>query len=235
MLHRSVIERLDCYWAADFGCTPGEYAQSYRVQSHAGKLALDQYGGIYCLCRPDQTIISIPPDWYARIHPMLPASPQELADRLRPEAMAVVGPAYIGYTDILPDSPEGARSIEPRDRAAWLELRSACSPMEWDHGGSELIDMCSGVMCGKHLVALAGYKPWGDVIAHISIITHPEYRGCGYARKAVAHLMQRAIENELIPQYQTLASNEASMRVANALGFTRYATSIAIRLPLNTP
>ena len=85
---------------------------------------------------------------------------------------------------------------------------------------------------GECLIALAGYKSWGNVIAHISIITHPDFRGHGHGRAAVAHAMNQAVSDGLIPQYQTLDSNGPSIEIASALGFSRYARSLAIRLPL---
>jgi predicted GNAT family acetyltransferase len=71
------------------------------------------------------------------------------------------------------------------------------------------------------------------MIAHISIITHPDHRGLSLGRSAVAHLAGRAIAAGLLPQYRTLESNQASMRVAELLGFRSYATSVSIRLNRN--
>jgi hypothetical protein len=78
-------------------------------------------------------------------------------------------------------------------------------------------------------VALAGSEIWGGCIAHISIITHPDFRGRGFGRSAGAHSAAGAISAGFIPQYRTLDSNLPSMRIAEALGFCRYATSLSIR------
>jgi predicted GNAT family acetyltransferase len=67
-------------------------------------------------------------------------------------------------------------------------------------------------------------------IAHIAVVTHPSHRGRGYGKAAVAHLAARAIAEGLLPQYRTLDSNQPSLRIAEALGFQRYATSVAVRL-----
>ena len=162
---------------------------------------------------------------------MLPASPDELASGLRSVATAIVGPAYIGYSNGGSASQGDARVVGPADEIAWTELQAACLPLEWDHGGSNLDEACSGVFSGERLIALAGYKPWGNVIAHISIVTHPDFRGRGHGRAAVAHAMNQAVSAGLIPQYQTLDSNGPSIAIASALGFSRYAQSLAIRLP----
>jgi hypothetical protein len=39
----------------------------------------------------------------------------------------------------------------------------------------------------------------------------------------------------LVPQYQTLDSNRPSIQVAQTLGFVRYGTSMAVRLPRRGP
>ena len=230
MLDPVIIEKIDRYWASDFGCSLDEYSCKYHIQKHAGQLALENNSGIYCLTRSDSTIISIPSEWFDNVQQLLPSSPFELANKLRSRASAIIGPAYIGYSQRELVSVNGAKAIDKQYHDEWLDLRKCCSQLEWDHGGSDLSQVCSGVFCGDQLVALAGYKVWGEIIAHISIITHPEFRGQGHARKAVVHLMNRAISNELIPQYQTLEANTSSIQVASALGFTRYASSIAIKL-----
>jgi predicted GNAT family acetyltransferase len=88
----------------------------------------------------------------------------------------------------------------------------------------------SGVFAGGDLVALAGYEVLGSTIAHISVITHPAFRGRGFGRSTVSHLARVALAAGLVPQYRTLESNRASIRVAESLGFVHYASSVAVRL-----
>jgi predicted GNAT family acetyltransferase len=83
------------------------------------------------------------------------------------------------------------------------------------------------------LAVVAGYEVWGGSIAHISVIVRPGFRGRGFARAAVAHVAARAVEAGLLPQYRTLESNRASIRIAKSLGFEPYAQSMAIRLHSN--
>jgi hypothetical protein len=64
-------------------------------------------------------------------------------------------------------------------------MRGRCGPkqagVEWDHGGSEPEhEQTFGVVDqADELLALSGYKVCNDSIAHISIVTHPFYRGLG--------------------------------------------------------
>jgi predicted GNAT family acetyltransferase len=80
------------------------------------------------------------------------------------------------------------------------------------------------------LVAVAGYTVWGDVIAHIAVITHPQYRGQGYGRAVVSRLTEEVLRQGLVPQYRTLEANQPSMAIARTLGFAYYATTVAVRL-----
>jgi predicted GNAT family acetyltransferase len=79
------------------------------------------------------------------------------------------------------------------------------------------------------LVALAGYEAW-DGIAHITVITHPWYRGQGYAGAAASILTKTALAQGLVAHYRTPESNAPSMHVAHQLGFGRYGVSRAVRL-----
>jgi predicted GNAT family acetyltransferase len=86
------------------------------------------------------------------------------------------------------------------------------------------------VFVGEQLASVSGYETWGDRVAHISVITHPKQRSRGFGQRAVAHIAMRALDAGLLPQYRTLESNSASIRIAESLGFCRYAISLAIRL-----
>ena len=61
------------------------------------------------------------------------------------------------------------------------------------------------------------------------MITHPERRGRGFGREAVAHMAAHAVSRRLLPQYRTLAANHAALGLAAALGFQPYAETVAVR------
>lgn len=226
-----MISRVESYWAEEMGLPAGRlFAGPLQIVTHGDRLA--DYHGIFALFREDETTVSFPPADLESLRPRLsgaPVSPQELAAAFA--GFTVIGPAYIGYAAQAPAAPDFVRSLDERDLPFSDVLRAACSEAEWDHGGSEIGSApASGAFVGQDLVALAGYEVWEHGIAHISIVTHPGYRGHGYGRAAVAHLMGRALVAGLIPQYRTLDANTASIRIAESLGFERYATSVAVRL-----
>jgi len=237
MLNDSVISIATRYWADHLGCTEAKlFSQPLRILHHGDDLA--DYHGVFALFREGAAMVSIPPEHADAIRPLLAGlaggcSPEALATALQPVAATVIGPAYIGYAlkVALPEHP--TRALNPEDIPALHEFQQKCNPTEWEHGGSGTENSCSGVFVEGKLVAVAGYEIWGGRIAHILIISHPDYRGRGFARSAVAHLAARALEAGLLPQCRTLESNRASLRIAETLGFHPYARSLAVRLIAN--
>ena len=233
MLNERTISLVTAYWAEHLNCAADAlFSLPSNIVTHSTGLA--DYSGIFALFRDSCVTVSMPPnhlDFLRAILPVGAVTPASLSAAFLAHSSAVIGPAYIGYADCsaLPVHP--VRSLASSDLIAMHELRNACDRTEWEHGGCAL-DVCpaSGVFFGGHLVAVAGYEIWGGSIAHISVITHPGFRGYGFARSVVAHLASRALSVRLIPQYRTLDSNLASIRVAEAVGFRRYASSVSIRI-----
>ena len=224
----------DRYWAGHLNCPPDElFSQPLHVVTHGEEL--HGYSGALGLFRDEAATISIPPDRAEELSGLLGGlengcTPAQFAAALASVAALVLGPAYLGYATEVRGDDSLARALSDEDAVAVEGLREACGEEEWDHGGSSLEVPCSGVFCDGQLVALAGYETWGGTIAHIYIVTHPGYRGRGFGRGAVAHIARRALAHGLLAQYRTLDSNAPSIRIAEALGFQRYATSMAVRL-----
>jgi GNAT superfamily N-acetyltransferase len=224
----------DRYWAAHLNCQPDElFSRPLHIVTHGDQLR--GYSGALALFRGGTATVSIPSHRAGKLRSLLAGlengcTPEQFVVALAPVASLALGPAYIGYaTDIRGDDAL-ARCLSEEDSAAVETLRQACSEEEWDHGGSLLDLPCSGVFHDGQLAGLAGYETWGGTIAHLCIVTHPAFRGRGIGRNAVAHLARRALADGLLPQYRTLDSNAPSIRIAEALGFQRYATSMAVRL-----
>lgn len=224
----------DCYWAGHLGCAPGElFSRPFRVVTHGEELA--GYRGVLALFRDGGATASVPPDRASELRGLLDGlehggTPKAFTDALAPVASLVLGPAYLGYTLEIRGDGSQARNLDHEDAAAVEKLREACGKTEWEHGGASLELPCSGVFEKDQLVALSGYEIWGRTIAHLYIVTHPAFRGRGLGRAAVAHLARRALAAGLLPQYRTLEANTPAIRIAEALGFQRYATSMAVRL-----
>ncbi len=234
MLSAATSAKATAHWASEFSCAPeAMFAESQHVMPHGRALA--GYNGVFALFREGRMMMSVPEprldEWIDRM-PAEPLHPKMWAALFRAFDFRVIGPAFIGYAEEIGEAGDRARILDAGDAAQAALLENACEPEEWDHGGSVVGEVpCSGVFTEDgSLAALAGYEVWSGTIAHISIVTHPGFRGRGYGRDAVAHLARRAIAAGLVPQYRTLTANAPSMRIAAALGFQHYATSVAIRL-----
>jgi GNAT superfamily N-acetyltransferase len=234
MISNQSLAAANEFWAAHLGvdsdslfCTP------LQLVEHGTDLA--NYNGIFALFRNSAAIISFPADRFAELSARIPPSPFVPADFARTfeaHGLRVIGPAYIGYADAVPSPAHNVRSLTEGDASAVGTLRSAYTDTEWEHGGSTIVEQATSCLfIDDELVALAGYEVWKPSIAHISVITHPAHRGHGYGRSVVSHNANLALAAGLVPQYRTLESNAPSIEIANRLGFTHYATSVAIRLP----
>jgi GNAT superfamily N-acetyltransferase len=204
------IATIEAYWSADLGCSRDELREDQLV-----------------VTRQDGPSIFV----FAR-HGAIVSVPAAVGDGV------IVGPAFIGYADAktFADPGEtGARLLDDADAAAVAQLRGACDPTQWEHGGASAASTCVGVFAGATLAALASFELWGARIAHISIVTHPAFRSRGLGRAAVAGATRVALERNLVAQYRTLLANVPSMAIARDLGFQRYALTLAIRLPRSQP
>lgn len=232
MLGKDTLAKAAAYWSAELGLDPEElFRESLCVRPHGERLV--DYHGIFALFREGKASISHPQDRANALRACLPEmlfSPDRFATGF--PGKVVIGPAYIGYAETLSsDTTPAAHALDASHCAEAAALREACSESEWEHGGSAVGEVvASGVFVDGQLAALAGYEVWDGTIAHISVVSHPAHRGKGHGRAAVADIARRATEAGLLPQYRTLDENAPSIRIAESLGFVRYATSVAVRL-----
>jgi L-amino acid N-acyltransferase YncA len=147
-------------------------------------------------------------------------------------AGSVVGPAYVGYLDggkLVPYRAVSARLLTDKDQGALRRLRERCPAIEWEHSGIELDGPpIFGCINEGEVVSAASFHIWGSEIAHIGVISDPSNRGRRAGKAAVSAASAEAISEGLIPQYRTLKSNTPSLRIAQALGFVEYATTLSI-------
>lgn len=219
---------------------PRENLRSDRTQllAHA---ELSDYAGCYIIQFGSAPIVSLPDNDVESYRHVVVGwqsgvvwQPSVIQTAFHERIEKIIGPAFIGYTDanLFRQGPTNSlvRAITDEDEEAFGILRDACPTEDWDHGGSTFRpEQMAGVFTEKSLVALASYQIWGANIAHISIVTHPGFRGCRYATIAVSELTRIVLQRKLVPQYRTLEANQPSMLVAARIGFVRYATSLAVR------
>ena len=245
-LRAATVNAVDRYWAAWLGCTPGSLRPAMTAVIEHGP-GLADYDGTFVLLAGGAPVISLP---RARLGALEARArhwcgeqvraPGELARAHEPhvEVARVVGPAWVGYADAgtliappaMPTPGSRSRLLTSADAPMLAELRRACDAEEWEHGGHALEDgTAAGAFVDERLVALAGYTRWGDRLAHLSVVTHPAWRGHGFGRAAVAHVAAHALDRGLVAQYRTLEANAASRGLGTALGFLPLLTTVAAR------
>lgn len=232
-LSTGTLDRLRECWAKHLGIPAAElFASPLQVVSHGQELA--DYQGALGFFREGCTLVSLPPRRFAELRGRVPGPPLDegaFAEAFRAVSPVIIGPAFLGYAEVIPPPVHPVQPLAEGVAPLIEGLRCACPPREWEQGGSAASHrgLC-GVLIGGKLAALAGYQVWGRVIAHVSVICHPEGRRRGLGRSVVAHAAAHALDAGLIPQYRTLESNTPSRRLADALGFGLYARSVTARL-----
>ncbi|WP_433440883.1 GNAT family N-acetyltransferase [Nonomuraea sp. CA-141351] len=147
----------------------------------------------------------------------------------------VLGPATLAYLDagdfIQADAPvESLPAGHPAVRAL---VASVAKDDAEESGLEEIASPAFVVREGPDVIAAAGYRPWLDMAAHLSVLTAPRYRGRGLARLAASAAVADALAIGLLPQWR--ARPEPSRRVARALGFREYGSQISVRLGRDRP
>ena len=245
-LRAATVNAVDRYWAAWLGCTPRSLRPARTAVIEHGP-GLADYDGTFVLLAGGAPVVSLP---RARLGTLgararcwsveQVRAPGELARAHEPhvEVERVVGPTWVGYADAgtliappaLPTPGSRSRLLTSVDAPVVAALRRACDAEEWEHGGHALEDgTAAGAFVDERLVALAGYTRWGDRLAHLSVVTHPAWRGHGFGRAAVAHVAAHALDRGLVAQYRTLEANAASRGLGTALGFLPLLTTVAAR------
>ena len=77
---------------------------------------------------------------------------------------------------------------------------------------------------------MASCKISKEGVGFVGVYTNPACRGKGLSFEVVKKLVKDLSEMGRLIRYQTLASNIPSIKVAQKVGFEKYATNIAIRL-----
>ncbi|MEJ3747921.1 GNAT family N-acetyltransferase [Actinomycetes bacterium KLBMP 9797] len=160
----------------------------------------------------------------------LPVAARTDPDLLRTRLAAtdvtdVLGPAQLAFLDEPDFRPPPNTAVEtiPRDDDAIATLLAATPPADAEESGLDEITSAAFTVRG----AAAGYRRWPGQVAHLCVLTAPEWRGRGLARVVAAAAVADALRHGLLPQWR--ARPEPSRRVARALGFRTLGAQLSIR------
>ncbi|HEY1785011.1 MAG TPA: GNAT family N-acetyltransferase [Pirellulales bacterium] len=239
MIDAVVRSRIERFWAGEFGCsiaaleTPG-----LRVLVRADP------DSAFVFRRGDCCIWHVPERFRAAVARSLAGQdsvervfqPAFIAALFGSAVQVILGPCPIAYfpetkLQLVASLPE-CRRLTEGDRAAVELLAADCGPVDWDHGGVEFDGHRSvfGCFADGRLVSAASYEIWGAAIAHVGVATAPAYRGRGFATSVATAATIDALRRGLVPQWRTLESNFASIRVGEAIGYVPFAAHFVVRL-----
>jgi GNAT superfamily N-acetyltransferase len=232
------LGHIDAYWASFFGCTIEDlHVPKTVIAPHA---ALEGYPGITLFRTHGGCIISVPGVLLEQLTRRLSLAPEEIFDRqklisiLGGAIQQLIGPAFVGYADATGFKPAdtlGARRLLPADDPALRVLAGSVSLAEWEHGGIEFNgESLIGLFVNNRLVAAGRLEPRDETILDLGLVVARDQRGKGYGRAVASALTASGIEQGKIVQYRTLCSNEASLAIAERLGYHSYAETISVQM-----
>ncbi|MGN9841008.1 GNAT family N-acetyltransferase [Nonomuraea sp. H19] len=145
-------------------------------------------------------------------------------------AQDVLGPAGLAYLEagdfVAAHDGSGVESVPVDDVRA---LMASVPKEDAEETGLEEITSAAFVIReGQEVIAAAGYRSWLSTAAHLSVLTAPEHRDRGLARRVASAAVADALTNGLLPQWR--ARPAASRRVARALGFREIGSQISVHL-----
>jgi GNAT superfamily N-acetyltransferase len=225
------------YWSRFLGVPFAALrAPGIVVTPHAG---LAGWRGVWIFVRGASAVVSAPPERAAALRaaagswpPGSLLEPETAASLIGVGRAAVVGPSFQGW--LAPERFAGpakpARLLTAADRPALHALRAACSPADWESAGAAAGAQLFGTFEGPELVALVALRDRGAGACDPGVVTHPAHRGRGHGLAAVAAAVSDALSRGQLVLYQTLLENRPALRIAEKLGFERYATLVAVRL-----
>jgi GNAT superfamily N-acetyltransferase len=236
---------VDALWAGELGCAAADLRGPGTVVAALPEPDADDPFAL-AFWRPPALVVAVPEGWRALVAERLGA--REPAGALRAEPLAatfggaadeVVGPAYQGWVDapsFRPAGAEGVRRLGRDDLAGLAGLRRAAGEVSWEHSAiDEDRPPLYGRFDGAALVAAGTLVGWGQPVVHVGILTHPAHRRRGHGRAVAGAMTAAALAAGVVPHYQTLDTNVASLAVAGALGYRRHATTLSFRLARDRP
>ena len=234
------LDAVTAFWAAHLGCSEVQLAQPHTSVVHAGP-ELASWRGATVMFRPPACVLAVPADWYVPVASRIGRRPPVevfdatlLCQVFGAAVDQVIGPAWLGYadaSDLRPGPTLGTRLLTDQDLPELQRLAAACGPTAWEHSG---IDPARppvfGCFADEVLAAAGMLERWGDRLLQVGIVTHPDYRGRGYGKAVVSAMSAYGLATSGVMQYRTLQANLPSVGIAQALGFQRFALTLAVRL-----
>ena len=215
------------FWALRLGCPVA------ALQRPGLTLLVHAQEAVFVVATARGTVVTAPLELHRRIEGVADLRALVDWDALRalvPAPARTVGAAWLGYTRAPAGSTRDTQPFESTDAPALAKLRAAVTPEEWRHGNLDRSEPpIFGCVDEGSVAAACGYERLLDRVAHLGVVADSARRGRGAGRRAVAAALAAALERGLLAQYQTLVANTPARRIADALGFAHFATTLSAR------
>jgi hypothetical protein len=210
---------------------PGCATAARGSSDEARRVSVVQLGGA--------TAVVVPPALLGRFGDLIGSQPGcDLTDpasvvELVGPVARFLGPATLAYADDGCFQPRSTRATAalPAGHDAVLELTSACGPQDTDESAiTRVTSPVSVIKRDGKVVAACGYEVWSAALAHIGVLTHPQWRGKGLATSVASASVAHALQAGLIPQWRARCTLAASRRIASSLGFVELGRQLSFWL-----
>lgn len=117
--------------------------------------------------------------------------------------------------------------LEKNDIADWAESGFPRDPGSADHATTRFW------VAREHgeVVAAGNMTEWRGLPADVGVLTHPDARGRGIARRVAATMVAEMLPGIEVARYRALVSNGPSLAIAERLGFQLYGQNFRARRP----
>jgi GNAT superfamily N-acetyltransferase len=238
MVQLTTRERVDAFWSSTLDVEVSDlHTPGVRVRPNPPDRAT--WRGVYVLAFEKAACVFAPDDLLAVVAACAADSDAEAV--LEPQCWDGVidgiqlafGPVVHFYRDHREGLDEMAqgRRINPQDSDALTALRGAVTAAEWMSAGfTAQPAMLFGIFEGDRMVAAANLTSGPDAATDIGVVIDPDARGHGYAVKIAATAALQALAMHGVARFRALASSEAALSIAAALGFSEYGRNLALYL-----
>ncbi|WP_347754968.1 GNAT family N-acetyltransferase [Agrococcus sp. ProA11] len=217
--------QLRAAWAEALGTTMSAFEGSSIT-----RVERDDLDAVVVVAIGDATVVAGPPRVKAAL-----ASLSVLALRdAAAIAAALPGSRAIGTGHLLFTGTRPGHPPLPVDEASSMDVASVGASLvetAWAEAGVQAMEHRWALHDEGIPVAVAGYQRWHGTVAHLGVASVPAQRRRGFAFSVASAAVCAAIDAGLVAQWRTRIGNEASLRLADRLGFTRLGTQAAVVLP----
>lgn len=146
-------------------------------------------------------------------------------EQLGPAQLFFFDPDHRGALELPPTA-----TLPPSDPEI-VALLDDCDAGEMRESGLQRADSkVSVVRRESEAVAAAGWETWGNSLAHMCVLTHPDQRHQGLGYEAAVDATRRAVETGLVPQWRARRGNDSSAALARRIGYELLGRQLSFRI-----